>query len=217
MPPVYDMECPHCGRQAMLEFLYSYPIGSGEFHFSFWKCMVCQLPIVISFEQIRGHPIKNFGNLKGNIRNIVGLREVVYFPEPRVYQIPRELPEAIRKVMSEANSNIKSRAFISTVAMCRKAIELVADDKGIKKGRLVDRIDEMETKKLIAPQLKDWAHEIRTVGNEALHEDPEAITEKDAKNIFLFTQLFLEYVYVLPEKIRKRREKNKDGNGSEES
>jgi hypothetical protein len=53
--------------------------------------------------------------------------------------------------------------------------------------------------------LKDWAHEIRTIGKNGAHADvPIDVTESDAKDALDFTEEFLNYTYVLKKRLQRR-------------
>jgi hypothetical protein len=47
------------------------------------------------------------------------------------------------------------------------------------------------------------AHEIRDIGNESAHEEPE--TEPDARAIYNFTNMFLRYAYSMPGMMEERK------------
>ena len=95
--------------------------------------------------------------------------------------------------------------------MDRRALEigtkLIAPDlAGLK---LNQRINELATKNLITPALKDWAHGLRIVGNEALH-DMEGVTIDEAKQAHELTRFMLIYLFTLPEQVRLSKETNQE-------
>ena len=71
---------------------------------------------------------------------------------------------------------------------------------------LRDRIKFLKEKNMISIQIFEWAEIIRTLGNMGTHGDPE-FTEKDACELKHFTEKFLEYVFTMPEEVRKTRKK----------
>jgi hypothetical protein len=66
------------------------------------------------------------------------------------------------------------------------------------------RIDEMRSDGALTQDLAEWAHEIRSEGNEAAHEE-EPFTEEDARSLKDFCEYFLIYTYTLPKRIELRR------------
>lgn len=75
---------------------------------------------------------------------------------------------------------------------------------------LKNRIDRLPAETGVTPSMKSWAHEIRLIGNEAVHED-EPVQEKDAKDIQAFTELFLTYAFTLPGMLEERRKATEGG------
>ena len=50
--------------------------------------------------------------------------------------------------------------------------------------------------------MKEWAQHIRLEGNDAVH-GPDDYTEKDAKDLHTFAEMFLTYAFTLPEMLKK--------------
>jgi hypothetical protein len=57
------------------------------------------------------------------------------------------------------------------------------------KGTLARRIDSLPAEIGVTPSMKQWAHEIRALGNEAAHED-EPFDEALTKDLQSFTEVF---------------------------
>jgi hypothetical protein len=74
-------------------------------------------------------------------------------------------------------------------------------------GSLMKEIDDLASKGLIPPVVKEWAHELRVLGNEAAHPMPGAkgISEKDAKQMVRFLRVLLTLLQDLPADIKKYR------------
>lgn len=49
----------------------------------------------------------------------------------------------------------------------------------------------------IPPDAKPWVDHIRSKGNEATHEIPQ-VTESDARNLILVTEMLMKHVYEVP-------------------
>ena len=71
------------------------------------------------------------------------------------------------------------------------------------KGTLATRIDSLPAETGVTPSMKQWAHEIRTLGNEAAHED-EPFDEQSTKDLQSFTEVFLMYAFTLPGMLEAR-------------
>jgi hypothetical protein len=75
---------------------------------------------------------------------------------------------------------------------------------------LIDQIDDLESKRIINPTLKEMAHTIRMIGNWGLHpqKDPlRDVTPDDATEILKFTSELLDEVFVRPERIKNLKTK----------
>lgn len=128
--------------------------------------------------------------------------------EPKVKEIdlPEYLPDNVANSFLQAKKSIRIQAWDSAGVMCRQALEraltyIKPDTKG---QILFQRIEKIHKEGLIISALKDWAHNIRVLGNDAAHEDD--FIEKEAKELVEFTELFLTYLFTMPEKVKKSRE-----------
>ncbi|VTQ77931.1 Uncharacterised protein [Bordetella bronchiseptica] len=94
--------------------------------------------------------------------------------------------------------------------MFRRSLEIALKQfsPDIEAWKLEKRIDKLASLHLITQDMKDWAHEIRLVGNEALHEE-DVPSKKEAEDLMMFSEMLLTYLYTLPAKVRARR--NEDG------
>jgi hypothetical protein len=52
--------------------------------------------------------------------------------------------------------------------------------------------------------MREWAHQIRELGNDAAH-DEDPFTEHEAQTLQAFTELFLTYSFTLPGMIAARK------------
>ncbi len=72
------------------------------------------------------------------------------------------------------------------------------------KGMLQKRIDALPQELGITPAMKEWAHEIRDLGNDAAHEE-EPFSEAEARSLHAFTEMFLTYAFTLPGMLKERK------------
>ena len=73
--------------------------------------------------------------------------------------------------------------------MARRAFQNVVRDKGAKGKNLAQEIDDLASKHIITPDLKDWAQGIRDLGNFGAHPDNDGldqISQEDTKDILNF-------------------------------
>lgn len=131
-----------------------------------------------------------------------------YVDSELVDQYPKRIPklhESIpRQVADDYIDAIKSfdvGAWKASVVMCRRALQGSVIEKGAKKDKLWEQIDELHDRQIITKDIKDWAHEIRLTGNIGAHPDKdglEDVTKEDAKELIDFIEEYLNYVYIMP-------------------
>lgn len=111
-----------------------------------------------------------------------------------------DVPEQIASTASEAHACLSIQAYRGAVALARAVVEATAKDKGIIKGPLVAKIDEMHKQDLIRDITRQLAHEIREGGNEIAHGDlaDEPMPLEDAEAIVALMDEILEEVYQGP-------------------
>ena len=91
--------------------------------------------------------------------------------------------------------------------MFRKALNTGLKAKFPKMNRpwsLKKRIEAAAADYKLTPELAEWAHQIRDLGNDAAHEE-DPFSEREAREIAAFTDLLLQYVFTLPGTLQAAR------------
>jgi len=123
-------------------------------------------------------------------------------------KIDPSIPVPVRENMIEALCCYNHDLFKAATIMCRRTLEASARDKGIERKNLEQIIEELFQNRIINSRMKEVAHEIRAFGNLGAHGEIE-ITEDMANEVIKFMEYYLEYVYVLENRlnqIKKSRE-----------
>jgi hypothetical protein len=100
------------------------------------------------------------------------------------------------------------RSYRASVVMCRRAIQSSAIALEASGGRLIDQIEDLFKSGKITDSLREFAHEIRLTGNDGAHPDKDGLSDvkaKDSADIIEFTREFLNYIYVMPAKLKARK------------
>jgi hypothetical protein len=110
----------------------------------------------------------------------------------------------------EARRSIEGKNWTAAALMARSAVQLVVRDKGATGKNLKEEIDDLADKGLLLPVMKEWAHEVRELGNEGTHPRLGTVgtNEKDAKDVVEFLTFLMTVMYDLPKQIdnfRKRK------------
>ena len=137
-----------------------------------------------------------------------------YYPK-RTPKTDESIPAEIADDYKEAVKCFDIGAFKASVVMSRRVIQSSALERGIERGKLRDQIDKLNARELIPDSMSEWAHEIRLTGNIGAHPDEDFlqdVTRKDAEELVKFVEEYLNYVYVMPARVkaqRRRQEKKK--------
>jgi len=133
--------------------------------------------------------------------------KVRIFPSPLPSPTDGRIPEEIRKDLDEAKICFSVNAFRACAVMCRRALQTACKTKGATKERLMDQIDELAEKGVITNDLKELAHAVRWVGNDAAHPNEKEVTKEEAEEILHLTEQFMHVLFVAPAKVREIKEK----------
>jgi hypothetical protein len=144
----------------------------------------------------------------GDIRSSNDVHVKDIYPKPKPSELPNHCPENVGRAFLQAEDGLKRRSFDAAVAMDRRALELMTKEKAPDAADkpLINRIEMLGARHQITPDLKDWAHNLRTMGNEAVH-GVDGLTEDEASSTHELTKFILTYVYTLPEQVRLAKEK----------
>ena len=123
-------------------------------------------------------------------------------PEPPMY-----VPPNIVNFFQQGVNNLSGN-YDAAGAMFRKALETALKLKFPEIGemKLKNRIDKIAKQGDLTVALAEWAHEIRDGGNDAAHEE-DPFSEEEADVLREFTELILLYLFTLPEKLHRARER----------
>jgi hypothetical protein len=133
-------------------------------------------------------------------------RIMIVYPNPLPNEVSNIIPEVIKNDISEARLCLSVSAFRGAATLARRALQVICLEKGSKKDRLADQIDELFDKNIITDDIKKWAHEIRYIGNDAAHPNDAPVLKEDAEEILELLDSMCEVLYIAPAKAEKRRE-----------
>lgn len=163
----------------------------------FATCNACQQGVCgtveISVPMVR----PDFGTV-ALLVNSLHIRIRGWFPKPPSPDVPDHLPPSVLRAFSEAEE-LKIAGFRGPAGNAyRRALEAgLKEVDATLKGSLYSRIENLTNRSLLTPSLRDFAHRIRTLGNEASHETP-LVEDDEIDDLAIFTKLFLMYQFTLP-------------------
>lgn len=82
------------------------------------------------------------------------------------------------------------------------------DDQGAQGGTLYAQINHLAERSVLPPHMKEWAHELRLLGNDSAHPDGEKQPrQSDVRDILKFLDFLFQYPFILPSDIKQYRER----------
>jgi hypothetical protein len=127
--------------------------------------------------------------------------EEVFADDTPVYPAPpRSLGPAVPKILEacfqEARACYQVRAYTATAIMCRRALELLANARGVNQPNLAKSLAKLKDQGDIDQRLYDWCDALRLAGNKAAHDVEQGISQIDAKDMSDLVEAIIDYVYV---------------------
>lgn len=194
------LECKRCEAMVNCEVLFSFKEhfeNEPPSKWTFCKCPRCHFPMLAEQEDYGG-----------------GWDEPTRLYPPADKQLGRSVPILIREAYSEATSCLKAKAFTASAIMCRKTLEGLCAEHGVKERNLAQSLKALKAKGLIDGALVEWAEALRNFGNEAAHDVKITISAQDARDIIAFTEALIEYVFTFRDqfaRFQERRKKTSEG------
>ena len=134
-------------------------------------------------------------------------------PRPlRLVTYPRHWPEEVGRFWLQAKRNVIDENWDAAVLMARSTLQAALRDKQAEGKKLQQEIDDFAEKGELPPIMKDWADNVRELGNTSAHPKPgeDPTDPQDARDIVQFLDFFLEYFYTLPHRIQEYRRREND-------
>jgi Domain of unknown function (DUF4145) len=97
----------------------------------------------------------------------------------------------MKRFWIQAHDSLANENWDAANVMARSALQFTVRDSAIE-GKLVAQINDLATKGVLHPLMKDWAHEVRLLANESAHPEaptPADVTPQDVRNIVDFLDL----------------------------
>lgn len=127
------------------------------------------------------------------------------YPVAEAPKAPSDVPDSVRSAFLSGLDNLGRAGNTNAAAiMFRRSVELAVkhiNPSAPANDSLKKRIDNLPAD-IATPAMKEWAHTVRLDANEAAHE-PDEFSEEDAKQLHMFSEMFLTYAFTLPAALRR--------------
>jgi len=197
---LYDIECAFCGERGNYSTEFSVekkkPNSRKSLNFDTLKCGNCASYIQVVWSA------SSSGRMHG--------RRIQPWPL-KITKYPDHWPESVGRYWLQAKKSLSTEAWDAAALMARSALQIALREENAKGKNLYSEIDDLAQRGILPPIMKEWAHEMRELGNESAHPtaDQKPTNSRDAQEIVKFLGFLFEYLYTLPKEIqeyRKRRE-----------
>ena len=130
---------------------------------------------------------------------------------------PLYCPENVKTAFIEAEKTFNAGLFSGAVIQYRKTMEravtLLVDDKELvgektKKVSLYKNLENLKDTNVFPEVMLDYIDVIRLAGNFAVHDnDRDYKSAEEVEPFRVFTRMLLEYIFTLPEQVKKEKER----------
>lgn len=192
---LYQIECVFCGEKGNFSTEHhaekKKPNGSKVLNFDTLKCGNCAGYVMVLWSA------NEYGGSQG-----LHASRVIPFPL-KITNAPDHWPPAIQRNWLQAHKSMEAENWDAAAVMARTAMQTALRDKNATGANLLEEINNLGTQRLLPPLMIDWSHEVRLLGNQATHPDPQdqGVESNDANDIVEFLDYLLEYLYDLPQRI----------------
>lgn len=150
----------------------------------------------------------NFPRLRSEPHSISAFKFecIGFWPAEAELEVPLHTPEGVAKPYLQAERNYRIAGNEEAAgAMYRRTLErALADKYPTVQGKLAHRIDKLVKDHVLTGELGDWAHQIRLIGNEAVHDEGD-VDPADLTAMRGFVEAVLRYLYTLPGEVARLR------------
>lgn len=218
------VDCPHCGAQSMTMKTFGlylpdiHVVRALKLGFSCYAasiCGACSGPVVARL--IWNADGKKSWNDFTRVFDLFakdptgsqvshGLRaQVIRTPSEKI-SVPPHLPKPIERAFFSAETSFRlPHMEEAAAAMYRRAIDLAVQTFAPGgKDDLMHRIGRLAQENILPGTMKDWAHQVRLIGNNGAH-DMDGVERNDLIAAQGFTDALLRYLFTLPIEVQLRR------------
>lgn len=129
-----------------------------------------------------------------------------YWPKLAEPDVPLHLPPDVHSKFVQGQKAIDGKMWDAAAGVLRSALDVaskkLATEAGLPTLGMAKRMQALAAASKITDPMNEWAKHVTIIGDESLHD--KTITEADAVAARDFAEMFLRYVYEMPEEVRIR-------------
>jgi hypothetical protein len=106
----------------------------------------------------------------------------------RIEEYPKHWPEAVGWYWLQARRNLADENRDAAALMARGALQVALRECKAVGKTLRQQIDDLSSKGILPPLMREWSDTVRELGNESAHPDPAtpATSPQDARDVVAF-------------------------------
>lgn len=198
------IQCYHCGNETLMNLLNEHKEYSEEgFNYYFiYKTYLCPVCKKITLYEIYWDEFLLDYDSSGKI--VESPTEEILYPTTSIdfMGIPAQVASAYAAALKCRNID----TVICLIAL-RRILEFICHDKQAKGQNLWRKIEDLSSKGILPPELKHASIITKNYGNMGAHDSQINVSQTDINLIFEFVKYILDYLYVLPAKLKEMQEK----------
>lgn len=200
---LYRIECPFCeekGNFSTASHLEKKkPNSSKILNFDTLKCGNCAGYVMVLWSV----------NEYGGSQNLHDYRVLPY--PLKLTGAPEHWPPDIQRYWLQAQKSLEIENWDAAVVMARSALQIALRQHKATGKDLKAEIDDLASKGILPPLMREWSDEVRELGNDSAHPKPnqKPTESENAKDIVEFLDFILDYLYNLPKQIQDYRSRRK--------
>ncbi|WP_405822168.1 DUF4145 domain-containing protein [Streptomyces sp. NBC_01390] len=174
--------------------------------FETYQCANCRR-LVLAYGWTDFQPTDPWDDTPSDLWNHPEAQEPRWLPPARSNRTFADVPEAIESLAVEAHDCLAIKADRAAVTLARAVVEASAKEKGVTRGNLIAKIDELHNLGLLRGHIKEAAHEVRFGGNEAAHGDLTSVDHEVAEEILTLMDEVLNELFQSPARVARARQR----------
>lgn len=186
MADQHSILCPSCHEKTSVSVRATHNNSKNGYIYEIAECNGCDFHVLV--KRVAAS------------QNIINV-----YPSSLPKTTDHRIPDDIKTDFDEALLCLSVGATRGAAILARRAVQTLCKDKGATAKDLKAQIDELFDKNIITQDLKDWAHEVRYVGNDAAHPNDTDVDKNDAEEIIDLVESLCEVLYVAPAKAANRK------------
>lgn len=203
----HSLTCPHCFQESQMEIKAEIEMmqHEGQSHIK-WQILLCSRCDLVHVWRYVTDTTPVFMEYKADGEPYFEYETYSTVIDPQLFREFSYLPHEIRQAYNSAQKLflIDVNAYAVRIG---QILELICDDKQIKKGHLIKRLAELAKQiDIMPPTIASIADSIRDLRNYGAHVKAHPVIRQDAIIMQKLCEIILEYVYEAPATLEQLKE-----------